>query len=100
MRRGTYPDPDPPTSATVLPAGTVKLRPSKMVLPPLYWKWTSWKVMVASAGARVSSGAFGFDCSTRYRLAFVHSIGAVPLAKDSVSRLNKRPNKRGQYTKL
>ena len=54
----TYPDPLPPTIATFLPVGTVKLRPLNRCWSSEYPKYTSSKVIVASCGVTCNAGAF------------------------------------------
>ena len=43
-----FPEPDPPTTATRFPAGTVKLRSSKILFPLMYSKQTFSNVMLLS----------------------------------------------------
>lgn len=58
----SHPDPEPPTIAIFLPAGTVKLMLSKIRFSGVYEKQTLLKVIVASSGVTLNGMAFGAFC--------------------------------------
>ena len=58
------PDPEPPTIATLLPAGTVKVRPSSIFCPLMYSKQILSKVMSVSLAVSLTSLALSEDATS------------------------------------